>query len=1422
MFNPYQAQGHGFNQQPLGNYPGNNQPPTQLTQRPTSEFGNYQQNVPSSFGLQQQPSQQQQQQQHQHQHQMTGFVSNGSSFGGPNAFGGAQGGFQGGQQTEAFSGSTAIQPQQTNFYSQQNTLQPQLTGAYGQQVPPTSFFGQQVQPQSSNQQQQQPTGTYQQPMAVQQSNLQPFQQTNYSSQPPQTTGYMAQQQLQGTDYNQPRPTSNSQANQPSQTGALPQTSQPLQPQQTGYYSQPSQQPLQPQQTGFYSQNAQPPMQPLKPSATGFVNSFANNGVNDDMKIPAMRLSFMTANDQAKFETLFRSSVPRGSNTISGNSCRSILMKSGVSPTLLARIWTLCDTSRAGELLFPEFALAMHLVNDVIQGDSVPFELSTKMKNEVASFVDAINFSIASGDESSAPPQPKTPFDDLTSGFQNLQPQPTGMMPNTSFGMPLQSQTTQGQLNPQLTGFIPQTSFNQALTAQATGGLLQSQPTGGYSQQQQQQQQQPTASFPQQQTGNILQSQSTGGFLQPQSTGFMPQTSFNQPLQSQFTGINNFQPQTTGLPNSLTSVLTGQPTGQFPGQFPETSFNGSATLQPQPTGYLPPSNFNPTAPLTAQKTGFGNNEIYSQANFAKKFMVDDSDVISSDEKALFYKIFDTYDSQGHGLMGSATAVEVFRKSGLNRNDLEQIWNLCDINNSGQLNRQEFALGMHLVYRRLKGHELPNRLPPSLIPSSNQILNSVKDQLKNSSGSERKEPTKVDGISFKHNDDELLPSSRNRRKTYQSPSATGSELTSASIEPSNTRASQTPKEPASVNTMRPRVSDERAIEDWKRKILALPQPSSVIKQDAGGAPAELEEKFAALTSRVPQLLAEISNVNNQITMAKIELYRQRNPSSMVGTGKNGEVTEEDRRKAKSKALLASRMATLMGKQPASANVEQQEQVFNEEVAKFRSENSANQSIIEDIQTSIFEIAASVKSALGGKKNISGRQYEMWELGIGVDSHVSAFISKLHPSPSVKKNSEVKHIYRATAPSSSSSSNFQQRTSSSLDRSTFLKEQAQRKMKERLASLSLGEDIREKNSHAFHAEELDINEEDEEVRKLTEQLAALKAKKKDQSGAAETRQIYEPKAESRDQSPHKEVSASEQINTTQGPIHDTKHQTAAAPALKIVQQTDELPQLDSASPISRSASNHHKGNPFGMPQRQSSSSVRPLSSTSTGTGERNPFFKPTQSGSPSFDAKAAEAQRRIQRGLDDDDDWSDAEDSSKTTINAPAPVAPAPVAPAPAAPAPVAPAPVAPAPVAPAPAAPAPVAPAPIASAPIAPAPVAPAPVAPAPVAPAPVAPAPVAPAPVAPAPVAPAPVAPAEGSQLSESARMPPVPTAPPLPQLVNNSGPTVNSAPSKEDESDENFDDNLSIPESVDSFNDAHSLPDAPLPPSGIPPPPPLP
>ena len=56
-------------------------------------------------------------------------------------------------------------------------------------------------------------------------------------------------------------------------------------------------------------------------------------------------------------------------------------------------------------------------------------------------------------------------------------------------------------------------------------------------------------------------------------------------------------------------------------------------------------------------------------------------------------------------------------------LAHIWNLADIQNRGKLNSDEFAVAMHLIYKKLNGYDLPQKLPENLIPPSQKALSSL---------------------------------------------------------------------------------------------------------------------------------------------------------------------------------------------------------------------------------------------------------------------------------------------------------------------------------------------------------------------------------------------------------------------------------------------------------------------------------------------------------------------------------------------------------------------------------------------------------------------------------------------------------------------------------------------------------------------------
>jgi hypothetical protein len=195
-------------------------------------------------------------------------------------------------------------------------------------------------PQQQQQQQQQPSPFAPQPTGFAQAPLQQ-----------QYTGYPGLQPPQGPGQMQPQFTGYGQTPQQSMPGAAP--PMPAIPQQ---FQQQFQQQQQQQPSPFAAAPAQPtsqtlapPPPPMKPQATGFSEMTASfhaaGGAKPQPslprqanKVPNIRLSFITAPDQAKFETLFKSAVGDGQTTMSGEKARDLLLRSRLDGDSLSHIW----------------------------------------------------------------------------------------------------------------------------------------------------------------------------------------------------------------------------------------------------------------------------------------------------------------------------------------------------------------------------------------------------------------------------------------------------------------------------------------------------------------------------------------------------------------------------------------------------------------------------------------------------------------------------------------------------------------------------------------------------------------------------------------------------------------------------------------------------------------------------------------------------------------------------------------------------------------------------------------------------------------------------------------------------------------------------------------------------------------------------
>ncbi|KAK9471291.1 uncharacterized protein V1510DRAFT_437916 [Dipodascopsis tothii] len=586
------------------------------------------------------------------------------------------------------------------------------------------------------------------------------------------------------------------------------------------------------------------------------------------------------------------------------------------------------------------------------------------------------------------------------------------------------------------------------------------------------------------------------------------------------GFGAQAPMATGyLGSQPTGALAAQPTG-VPGQWgfvnaPATGLPGIEALQ---------------ARLMPQTGASGSQSGSLEGNAKIPWAV------TKDEKTIYDKIFNAWDGLNKGFLAGATCVELLGQSGLPREDLERIWTLSDPGNRGKLNKDEFAVAMHLVYRKLNGYEVPARLPPELVPPSSRnisdSISQVKSYLRSDADARRgsgaalqPQQTGVsylkarsfrsggaavaggrkDATMYKNNDDEITTYvSSARHRSARTPSRTSSA--------SSTRSSPTTKSKAETledlrKAVREKqimldaidVEDEQAhdkdsylerrdrdeADDLMRKIRRLQDeldrdPQSALRSiDDGAERRDLRRQLQYMLDRLPTLVSTVRATCTKIADAKLELFRLRDAKAhpgqrLVGTGPGGAVTESDRRKAKSMAILQARMAALTGK-PAPADTGDDDAAGDarlaDETSRVRSEKDNSERMIRDVDESVNQLRESLEQMLRDDDVDvqKDREWRRWEEGVGVDDEVREFIydlqrkSRLATATAAREPEPRRPAVSFSAPATSSAPMASPVASSSpvprapagetaSERSARIKAEAERRMNERLAALGI----------------------------------------------------------------------------------------------------------------------------------------------------------------------------------------------------------------------------------------------------------------------------------------------------------------------------------------------------------------------------------
>lgn len=787
---------------------------------------------------------------------------------------------------------------------------------------------------------------------------------------------------------------------------------------------------------------------------------------------------------------------------------------------LVHLLTFCremsDTTKSGQLLFPEFALAMYLCNLRLVGKPLPTSLPERAKNEVSSMVDIISFGVPDDKPLPTPRTNAPDFNRSSAASPSAPLQPQAQLPSNSQLL--------SQLVSQPTGMMPQiTGFPG--------------PQGNFAQQQQQQGLTPQmTAFP-------------GGQAGPQATGYNGPRPPMPPMPTGFGGQSQLSPQQTGMP---IAPLNAQPTGA-PGQW---------GLVNAPSTGLP----NIDALRQRMMPQSGREGGYTTAGLSGNATVPWA--VTKDEKKIYDDLFKSWDGFGKGFIGGDQAIEIFGQSGLPKPDLERIWTLSDPTNRGRLNLDEFAVAMHLIYRKLNGYPVPNRLPPELVPPSTRnfadSIGSVKSAL--SRDAEVRKQTgaflqpqatgvsylkthsfrggsplsdsggRKDATVFRNNDDDIGYKSSARRRV-----GAGGRTPSPQLDKPKS------DEELSLDQLQKRIrekqvlldamdfqdeknmdedealdrKDRREAEDLYRRIRRVQEdidanPDSIYQSSDGDAERrQLKRQLQGLTDKLPELASNVRKTERAIADAQLELFRLKeakaNPNSannIVGTGPGGAITESDRLKARAKAMMQQRSAALTGKAaPPGADDGASARKLEEESARVRNERENNERMVRDVEDSVTEYGRSLESNLkeGGESAEQEHERRRWHDALGVEDEVRDFIFDMQrssranrtrreedarpangsayarseqpkPTPEPRVETPVERSANATPTSGGASySSFK----TAEDRAAFIKQQAEQRMAERLAALGIRAPVKASGETPHQRIEREKAEREEKVR-------------------------------------------------------------------------------------------------------------------------------------------------------------------------------------------------------------------------------------------------------------------------------------------------------------------------------------------------------
>ncbi|KTW31392.1 hypothetical protein T552_00037 [Pneumocystis carinii B80] len=752
----------------------------------------------------------------------------------------------------------------------------------------------------------------------------------------------------------------------------------------------------------------------------------------EKKTGKLRLSFVTASDQEKFEKLFKSAVG-DSIVISGEIAKSIMSKSCLTPSVLSKIWEHADTTKSGQLMMPEFVLAMHLCNMAVSGKSVPDKIPDVIYDEVFDVVSSILLSVPDS----------APSNTIATNLKTVSVSQHRASPSST------TQTAKLVQMPQ-TSAVAQPGGTQAHFLQLPTNFQSfSSSTSNI--------QPPVHHTPVHYMASV----------QPSLTGSLnyPAQFKNITSQEQWGVTDRNQRKLSGI-DALQSQLMprkGKEGLSALNLHTNTQLTWTITKEEKQTYD------NIFKAWNGYKTGFIDGqtavEIFTQSGLSKK------------DLELIWNLADSENSGKLNIDEFSIALHlIYLKLNGYEIPLELPQELM------LQSSKNFSESVNQVKSLLRDFNSQQKQPVS--PNVGDYVKSppfINDPFQ----LYRKETS-----TYKYNDNKIGYIPVSRRKEPLKDFDSSFIHTAQKEEPTDQLNKNIKNEERNLDTTN--IQDEKHGLEIKNEIKHLYRQIRLIQEEIDNHPESslllydlekehktLVEELQDLSEELPSIISKIRKVEQEIADAKIELFKLRdakNHPDSTEKFKNSKVVDSNRRETKTAVILKAQMAILTGKS-TSLEDNDYEKRYTEAIFHINKERQSNENTISNIEESAEQLKNDLKSKLKDFQNrFLQNNYERkkWNKGIDVQNEVKKFILDLEKmrKPQEKKdldclkkdqflNSSTFTEQSNVNPSKTKYSEFTYKndTTSSFvsidknrDKAAWIKAEAERRMNERLAEMGI----------------------------------------------------------------------------------------------------------------------------------------------------------------------------------------------------------------------------------------------------------------------------------------------------------------------------------------------------------------------------------